>query len=219
MNKEQWMSKIRVAKKVDKFSWIVSMCANKVVLDVGCVGQDRSYEGNGWLHGELKKVAQVLIGTDINQLAMGDLKEKGYEIYLPDELPEKNQKFDVIVMGDVIEHVNDPGAFLAFYAQFLNENGQMIICTPNVFGMRYIIQVLFYGKPGTNEEHTLGFDPYVMLELFNRIDLAPKEFYWLREYRGPSNWKQRFIMSISSLFIGIRKYFNANFMFVVARQK
>lgn len=219
MNKDQWMSIICSAKRIEKFSSIVKFCEGKDVLDVGCVGQDRSFENSGWLHGELKKVSNKLVGADINKEAMDQLNTKGFSIYLPEELKGKTERYDIIVMGDVIEHVNDPGSFLEFYAQFLKEDGKMIICTPNVFGIRYIIQVLFYGKPGTNEEHTVGFDPYVMLELFGRIKLEPKEFYWLSEYKNASNWKQRIILGLSSVFIAMRKYFNSNFMFIVTKKK
>ena len=122
-------------------------------------------------------------------------------------------------MGDVIEHVKDPGSFLEYYAQFLKEDGQMIICTPNVFGIRYVFQVLFFGKPGTNDEHTVGFDPYVMLELFDRTKLVPKDFFWLSEYKRPSNWKQKIIAVFSSVLVLFRKYFNSNFMFIVVKYK
>ena len=219
MNKDHWMSEIRSAKRIEKFSSIVEFCKGKNVLDVGCVGQDRSFESEGWLHGELQKVSKSLVGADINHEAIAQLNQKGYSIFLPEELAGKVERYDVIVMGDVIEHVNDPGSFLEFYAQFLTEDGQMIICTPNVFGIRYIIQVLFYGKPGTNEEHTLGFDPYVMLELFSRIKLEPTKFFWLSEYKSAANWKQRIILGLSALFIAMRKYFNSNFMFIVAKRK
>jgi len=219
MNKDNWMKKICKAKKIEKFSSIVRFSEGKKVLDVGCVGQDKSFESEGWLHGDIKKVAKSLVGADINVEKMQELNEKGYNILLPEQIEGLNEKFDLIVMGDVIEHVNDPGNFLEFYSTFLKEDGEMIICTPNVFGARYFIQVLIYGKPGTNDEHTVGFDPYVMLELFGRIKLKPTEFFWLKEYKTGSNWKQKVILGLSSIFIGLRKYFNSNFMFIVRLDK
>jgi SAM-dependent methyltransferase len=217
MDKDKWLNEFKRAKKLDKFSSIVDMCQGKTVLDVGCVGQDKGFDHESWLHGRIKKVASKLIGADINDEGIQLMNDQGFEVYQPEDLVAKNEKFDLVVMGDVIEHVNDPGAFLSFYAQFLNEGGKMIICTPNSFGIRYTLQVLLYGKPGTNEEHTLAFDPYVMLELFSRINLEPTEFYWLKEYRKGANWKQKIILFMSSIYIGLRKYFNSNFMFIVKK--
>lgn len=218
MDKNIWLDRIRSAKKIDKFSSIVDRCRDKVVLDVGCVGQDKGYEDEGWLHGRIKRTAKKLIGSDIDTEGIDELNKRGYEIYRPEKLIELETKFDLIVLGDVIEHVNDPGSFLTFYSSFLKPDGKMIICTPNSFGARYFIQVLIYGKPGTNEEHTLSFDPYVMLELFQRLNLKPVEFYWLKEYRKGANWKQKIILAMAGVYTSLRKYFNANFMFVVERK-
>jgi len=194
MDKNEWLNKFKKARKLDKFSSIVDMCNGKTVLDVGCVGQDKGFDHDAWLHGRIKEVATKIVGADINQEGIDAMNTDGYEVYQPEVLEKMNPKFDLVIMGDVIEHVNDPGQFLSFYAQFLNENGKMIICTPNAFGVRYFIQVFIYGKPGTNDEHTLAFDPYVMLELFSRIGIKPVEFYWLKEYREGANWKQKFIL-------------------------
>ncbi len=217
MDKDSWLKKISKADTIDKFSSIVDFCQGKRVLDVGCIGQDKSFESEAWLHGRIKKVASRLVGSDINEDGINMLNDEGYEIYTPEKLSALNEKFDLIVMGDVIEHVNDPGAFLSFYAQFLNTDGKMIICTPNAFGVRYFIQVLTYGKPGTNEEHTVFFDPMVSLELFSRIGLNPTSFYWLKEYRGGQNWKQKIILMLSNILIFFRKYFSANFMYIVEK--
>jgi SAM-dependent methyltransferase len=218
MDKKLWLSKFKKAQKLDKFSAIVEMCQNKSVLDVGCVGQDKGFDNDAWLHGRIKKVSSKIIGADIDQKGIEAINSQGYEVYQPEELEKMNLKFDLVVMGDVIEHVNDPGAFLSFYAQFLKENGRMIVCTPNAYGIRYAIQVLLYGNPGANQEHTLTLDPYTSLELFSRIGIEPLEFYWLNEYRKGANWKQHFILFLSSIFIGFRSYFNSNFMFVVGKE-
>lgn len=219
MDKGEWSKKFKSAKKIDKFDFIIESCKEKVVLDVGCVGQDKSHTSDAWLHGRIKKVAKDLTGADIMKNEIEELNKQGYSIYLPEDLLKANKKFDLIVMGDVIEHVNDPGQFLSFYAQFLTEKGEMVICTPNSFGVRYFIQVLFYGKPGTNDEHSLSFDPYVMLELFKRVQIVPVKFYWLNEYHKGNNWKQKIILALSRFYIFFRSYFNSNFMFIVKNEK
>ena len=218
MDKNEWLKIFRKAEKKDKFDFIVAHCKDKKVLDVGCVGQDKSRDAASWLHGRIKNVAAGLTGVDIETTGIAELKKEGFEIYTPEELAGIGESFDVIVMGDVIEHVNDPGDFLTFYAKFLKPDGQIIVCTPNSFGIRYTLQVLIYGKPSTNGEHTLAFDPYVMLELFQRIQVKPVKFYWLKEYRKGANWKQKFILFLSWMAIGIRKYFNPNFMYILEKK-
>ncbi len=218
MNKNKWINTFKNAGKLDKFSAIIEHCTDKNVLDVGCVGQDKHIDNDAWLHGRIKKVAKKLTGADIEPTGIKQLRENGYEVFTPEELKDVDAKYDVIVMGDVIEHVSDPGQFLSFYAQFLKEDGQMIICTPNTFGIRYIIEIFLYGRSGTNEEHTMMFDPYVLLELFSRLNLEPKKFFWLKEYRKGGNLKQKTVIALSTFYIFFRRYYNPNFMFIVSKK-
>lgn len=44
---------------------------------------------------------------------------------------ETNQIFDVIVMGFVLEHVDDPGQVLDYYKQFIAPNGRCFVTVPN----------------------------------------------------------------------------------------
>lgn len=196
----------------------MDFCRNKTVLDVGCVGQDLDPNSPEWLHAKVKSVAESVVGADINTEGIEKLAALGYTIYTPEQLEQMEDKYDVVLMGDVIEHVNDPGSFLQFYAKFLKPGGKIIVCTPNAFGIRYVFQVLFYGKPNTNPEHTVFLDPMVMIELTGRIGLKMADFYWLYEYQRPTNFQRRFIYGLSSLFIFFRRYFRPNF-FITFEQK
>jgi 2-polyprenyl-3-methyl-5-hydroxy-6-metoxy-1,4-benzoquinol methylase len=44
-------------------------------------------------------------------------------------------KFDVILMGFVLEHVNDPNFILKHYKKFLSDNGKIFITVPNAESM------------------------------------------------------------------------------------
>jgi ubiquinone/menaquinone biosynthesis C-methylase UbiE len=55
----------------------------------------------------------------------GDLVLDYFETYTPQE------SFDVIVMGFVLEHVNDPDQILARYRSFLKPGGKMYVAVPN----------------------------------------------------------------------------------------
>jgi SAM-dependent methyltransferase len=47
------------------------------------------------------------------------------------ETYEATQKFDTIVMGFVLEHVDDPGLLLDRYRHMLADDGRIFICVPN----------------------------------------------------------------------------------------
>jgi SAM-dependent methyltransferase len=55
----------------------------------------------------------------------GDIVESYFEDYVPDT------KFDVIVMGFILEHVDDPDAILDRYRAFMKPGGKLYVAVPN----------------------------------------------------------------------------------------
>lgn len=53
-----------------------------------------------------------------------------------------DKKYDLIIMGFVLEHVNDPIIILDYYKRFLNSNGKIIITVPNAEVMNRRLGVL-----------------------------------------------------------------------------
>jgi 2-polyprenyl-3-methyl-5-hydroxy-6-metoxy-1,4-benzoquinol methylase len=214
MNKEEQLARILKAKRSDKDVEILKRCRNRKVLDVGCVGQVRSYESKSWLHNQISEVAKELTGVDIDRIGIDQLASKGYRVLHVDEL-RKDDKFEVIVMGDVIEHIGDIQSFLAFYARHLTDDGILVITTPNPFSFRQVLHVFFYSKPSINREHTSNLDPITMLELIDRGNYQIEDFCWLDEQTEVKGWKNKLILAISKLFISMRRYYSQNFLFVI----
>ena len=102
-------------------------CGQKI-LDVGC--------GTGTLGFEIKKRGNEVWGLDINKKAIDLAKKKLDKTFLydsadPDDLPIKDEKFDVIVFADILEHLDEPEAVLREYKKYLKEDGCVIVSLPN----------------------------------------------------------------------------------------
>ncbi len=93
----------------------------KDVLDIGGVGQNAEY--NLWQ--ELKSCAKSLTGIDISLSDNKDIVTGNMETY------SFGKKFDVIILGDVIEHVDNQGLLLDNSRRHLKEGGTLIVTTPN----------------------------------------------------------------------------------------
>ena len=138
-----------------KNEFIFSRCKNMNVLDLGCIEHDLFHERilkKEWLHMNIKKVAKSLIGIDILKEYITELNEKGFNIVFGnveklDEVTELDKKiFDVIIAGDLIEHLFNQGKFLDSIRLFCDKNTEVIITTPNCFSTKFMIAYFFYGK-------------------------------------------------------------------------
>lgn len=107
---------------------------NKVCLDIGC------WTGN---LGEMliKQKECIVDGIDENQKVLRAAKKKGYrrvfEINLNFTYKIKremlnNNKYDVIIFADVLEHLINPKMVLEGIGRFLKRDGIIIVSVPNV---------------------------------------------------------------------------------------
>jgi len=64
--------------------------------------------------------------------------------------------FDVIVAGELIEHLENPGVFLASAARHLGKGGVLFLTTPNTTSFRFFAYALL-GKEPAYEGHVTYF--------------------------------------------------------------
>jgi len=220
MNKELIFNTIKKAAKTEKRSRIYELCSGKSILDVGCGGQDFDYNNPAWLHNQIKGIARDLDGVDIESEAIKAMREKGYSVFSTDELKLSGKKYEIILMSDVIEHVNDPVEFLRFYSSFLTTEGKMIITTPNAHAVRNFTSILVRNNYSVNPQHTFWLCPKTMMEIIERAGLLFADFFWLEEYftlRDVTGFKYKIIFIINKLFQRMRSNLYPNFMFIVSR--
>jgi 2-polyprenyl-3-methyl-5-hydroxy-6-metoxy-1,4-benzoquinol methylase len=218
MEKNEIVARAKRAKADNKDKIITQFCTGQKVLDVGCIGQDRNYAADNWLHEKVKRIAQKIDGVDILEDEIKILRKNGYSIYTIEELQATNNRYDVVLMADVIEHVNDPVAFLSFYAQFLSPTGVMLITTPNANRANNFINILFNNNYSVNPEHTFWFCPRTFAEVVQRAQLNVKDFRWASHYYTSSRVSgvyQKFKFALSNLLISWRSNFNPNMIFIL----
>lgn len=218
MDKKAYIEKFNRAPLRVKDDLILQYCEGKDVLDVGCVGQDKFYDSDIWVHGKIKKVAKTLQGVDINLDHKEELEKRGYALCSPTELEASDRKFDIVNMGDVIEHVDDVNSFLKFYLRFLKPDGKLIFTTPNPYSARVFYTVFFFKYPGINPEHTAWLDPITFLEVARRLDVEIKDFAWLKEYSKPTGIINRVMRPYYTFLAMLRRYYSPNFMFVICNK-
>jgi 2-polyprenyl-3-methyl-5-hydroxy-6-metoxy-1,4-benzoquinol methylase len=157
------------------------------VLDIGMVGHaiENSFKAD-WRHDNIRKIAARTVGIDIAEKAVLELQRKGYDVRLVDATSEVDlgERFDRVVLGDVIEHVDNPVALLRFAARHLAGNGQIVCTTPNPVFYENIVSVLRNGMLIANAEHISWITPSNAMELASRAGLSLKRVH---HYTGAGN--------------------------------
>jgi SAM-dependent methyltransferase len=138
---------------VQRLEYIKSLCTRNKVLHLGCTNwpytQD-AIDAGTLLHKDLADVASELYGFDFDQEGIDVLAAKGFDNLFRADLEklqsvDLQQTFDVIVAGEMIEHLNNPGMFLEGIKRFMNRETLLVITTVNAYsGMRFLV----YGLRG-----------------------------------------------------------------------
>jgi 2-polyprenyl-3-methyl-5-hydroxy-6-metoxy-1,4-benzoquinol methylase len=106
------------------------------VLDVGC--------GNGNSSRQIASLGFEVIGIDISDKTIEAANELNpypnlrFENIAAEEL-DLNDKFDVIICSEVVEHINEPAPVIKSLKKLLKIDGILIVTVPNGYGPREAI--------------------------------------------------------------------------------
>lgn len=148
------------------------LATSKRVLDIGVVEHDAiSEQSDRWLHRHLVEVAASCRGVDVLEDGVAALRDKGYDVVCHDviasPLPER---FDLIVAGDVIEHVGNPEGLMRAAREMLAPGGRFVLTTPNPYMLHRVVHHL-RGRFPDSVDHVLLLSPSNLAELGERVGL------------------------------------------------
>jgi 2-polyprenyl-3-methyl-5-hydroxy-6-metoxy-1,4-benzoquinol methylase len=135
----RYLQRLARTARVDRESFLAATVEGRRVLHLGCVDSgllDQRLSAQTLLHGRLAKAAGEIWGLDLDRSGVERLREIGFARVFtgsaeqpPKEIPEGY--FEVVVAGEIIEHVRNAGQFLDAAARLLAPEGELIITTPN----------------------------------------------------------------------------------------
>lgn len=200
---------------VQRVEFIRKMCAGKKVLHLGCTDYPytkEAIENSRLLHFELDKITDELYGFDFDQKGIDILADAGVKnLYRADleKLDEVNldKTFDVIMAGEMIEHLSNPGLFLRGIKRFMNKDTSLVITTINAYsGMRFLVYGL-RGKGGSNEpvhpDHVAYYSYKTLNMILQRENLFVKDFVFYDvgpEHRKFNRWFYNFFNDVCVKF-------------------
>jgi len=160
---------------IDRTQRILKLCAGKRVLDVGCCahGEFQGRNDSGFLHKQVCSVAANVVGLDNDALAVEAAVKAGYKVVCgnAEDLRQAGLgQFDVIVAGELIEHLSNPGLFLDGARELLVPSGILAITVPNAWSFTRLKQLRkgIDDSKWTHDQHTCWYSKATITALVSR---------------------------------------------------
>ena len=163
-----------------RYEFCRQFVAGKTVLDCG------SGEGKGSREiAEGRPRAMIALDRAINAVTLARTATVQPLAASAEQLPLRNRAADVIVALEVIEHLDDPDAFIADVVRSLASNGTFICSTPNRLVRNPLLPL--DGKPlnpwhlreWTAEEfHAILSAGFESIEMFGQVPQSPSATRW-----------------------------------------
>jgi trans-aconitate methyltransferase len=156
----QPLERLPLPRPVNRSAFLVEQCRGRRVLDLGCYDETALVKRDvgEWLHGRIADVATSTLGVDnsaglpaegiatgpTSRIIRGDVTALA-SVLPPDADPE------VIVAGELLEHLEDPTAFLR-QIKTLFPGRRLIATTPNATQLSNVLLALMY-RESNHKDH------------------------------------------------------------------
>ena len=152
---------------------ILELVRGKDVLDCGGVdhsAHEMKQERGDWLHALVAREARSCLGVDILDARVAAINASGtyrFVVANAESLPYE-EAFDVVVAGELIEHIYNAGMFLDSAWRALRDGGKLVITTPNAYALSLVGRALVCGTERCHPEHTCYYSPQTLTYLVAR---------------------------------------------------
>ena len=198
---------------------LLKICQNKKVLHIGCADHvpliKTKILNRQWLHGLLMEVAEECAGIDINKKSIDFLTNElniphVYYADITQELPAeiRSTKWDIVVMGEILEHVDNPVLFLEIVRTGLKALASTLIVTvPNSFNYE-IANDIRKSTEDINSDHRYHFTPFTLTKIMFQAGFETVELQFTNRIALPLHLK---IANRLVRLLGLRPKFNLSY--------
>ncbi|MGE5689142.1 MAG: methyltransferase domain-containing protein [Pseudomonadota bacterium] len=159
-------------RPVDRHAALLEAARGRRVIHVGFVDElvEQKVEGHVWLHARLGEVARELVGLDSSERGVAWAQAQGYEAHAVDCQSEEDVRAlglppaDVVVAGEILEHLDAPGPFLRAMRLLATPDGALLVTTPNAYRLLNFLAPLS-GSELVHPDHTLWSSPRTLRTL------------------------------------------------------
>jgi 2-polyprenyl-3-methyl-5-hydroxy-6-metoxy-1,4-benzoquinol methylase len=176
---------------MNRLAFLCSLARGKNVVHIGCCDHaaliDQKIRSGEWLHERLTSAARRCIGIDINADAVNVVRQLGFDNIRCGDMTDAatldsvigNGPWDLAILGDVVEHLDNPVAFLAATANNLRGHvEEIVVSVPNAFCWENWWGLLRH-EECVNSDHRYWFTPFTLAKVLTRAGYQPRGFLFV----------------------------------------
>lgn len=165
------------AQIVDRTDHLVQTVSGRRAVHVGFVDSgcwEYHDRFDSWLHAHLDRSARHLVGLDLDVAGVQRAASLGFEAHAvdcsdPDAVAELGiEPAEVVVAGEVIEHLDDPGRFLTGLHDLVVPGGELVVTTPNASGLLNAGAAALAGYEVNHPDHVTLYSCFTLTNLLAR---------------------------------------------------
>jgi len=198
--------KARRLPLIEKDQWILDTVRGADVLHVGCTDwpltADRINSGR-LLHYQLCASCKRCVGVDLDGNGIRVLREMmpAHEFHelnaerLSSAPALADTRWDFIVAGDVVEHMDNPGLFFQSARRLLKPEGRLIVTVPSAYSAKRFFWIAFTGVEQVHFDHTAYFSESAFVRIAERNGYSIADILGF-QWKNPT-WKNRIANTLS----------------------
>jgi hypothetical protein len=200
-----------------RIDYLEEIARGKKVLHIGFTDHQESIEAkiptNQWLHARLMNAAERVVGVDINAdsvaycrdtLGIGDIHV--HDIIADAPLADiTDTRFDIAILGEILEHVPNPVSFLeALRVKYGANIGHLVVTVPNAFFLENFAMAR-KDIEFINTDHRYWFSPFTLAKVAHDAGWRLESFDYVDwpGTRGIKGWLQRRHPMLRETLIGV----------------
>jgi 2-polyprenyl-3-methyl-5-hydroxy-6-metoxy-1,4-benzoquinol methylase len=194
---------MKVTQYCSRWGFILKRCNGRRVLHLGCIGETdvstreklSAFAAGRVLHPHLMAAAREVVGVDLDGAAVELIRSNlGVQnILLADveklETVVLDGTFDVVLCGNLLEHLSCPGRALEGVRRFMAPESELIVSVPNSFALLANLRFTL-GRFRDGAQHVATFSKFNLMTLLGRHGFSLTELYTCYD-RPPSSRKQQ----------------------------
>lgn len=164
---------------IGRQEFVVEYAAGKRVLHLGCVDEgltEHKHQMGLLLHERLLKNTRELWGVDVDAAGLQWMQDHGYtNLYQADiedlsTIPDLKEKgFDLILLSEVMEHLDNPGRFLQGARFLFGQETELLITVPNATSLANLM-MNWQLKELVHPDHNYWFSLHTLTALLGKFD-------------------------------------------------